>query len=99
MFDKKGQTKEEAKIEQEAVEAANAAVTALVNQGTANGPEMTFKLFRSNTDTSAPTYEKNNWCGPIWRKDCVWGYILLILTLVYVGFGGYFVLEVNIYMC
>lgn len=82
-------TKEEAKIEREATESASAAITAFLSDGsTATGPEMSFKLFRINT--SAPDYDKKNWCGPCWRKDCAWGYVLLILALVYAGVGSYF---------
>ena len=91
---KKRLTKEEAKIEREATESASAAITAFLSDGsTANGPEMSFKLFRINT--SAPDYDKKNWCGPCWRKDCAWGYVLLILALVYAGVGSYFGYQVR----
>ena len=81
----------DATIEPEADEATSAAVAALEPT---NGPEMTFKLFRVNT--SSPVYEESDWCGPIWRKDCVWGYILLIFALVYIVRGGVFGIEVDI---
>ena len=93
----KGGGEQEAQIEREADEAASAAITTFMNEGTANGPEMTFKLFGINTST--PTHAQSNWCGPLWRKDCAWGYVLLILALVYAGFGGYFGFQVHILLC